>query len=247
MTDTTVPAPSVPEKGLAARFFGVLLAPAETFRAVAAKPTWLVMALIVIVLTGGSQLWFQSTDVGRQAMLDESVRQLDAYGIKVSDQMYEQVRKGIMEPSMARQVGSVSMLVILPVVLWVVVAGLAMLVFGAWMDGRATFTQALAVAVYSSVIWVVGAVIMTPVNYFRESLSSATNLGVFLPFLPEGSFLARLFGMMDVFRMWWVAVLAIGFAGAFKKKTRTVALILFGIYAVFAVAFAAFMAMRSSS
>ena len=43
-----------------------------------------------------------------------------------------------------------------------------------------------------------GTLFLTPLNYFRESLSSATNLGVFLPFLPEGSFLARLVGMVDL-------------------------------------------------
>jgi hypothetical protein len=247
MTDTPITAPPVPVKDPVARFFGVLLSPAETFRAVVARPTWLVVALIVIALMGGSQIWFQSTTVGRRAMLDESVRQLDSYGIKLSDQAYEEVRKGVMDPSTARQVGSLSMMVILPMVLWAVVAGLAMLVFGALMDGKAAFRQVMAVVVHSSVVLAVGTVIMTPVNYFRESLTSATNLGVFLPFLPDGSFLGRLFGMMDVFRIWWVAVLVIGFAVAFKKKTRTVALVLFGIYAVIAVAFAAFMAMRSSS
>lgn len=246
MTDTTVPAALVPDKGPVARFFGVLLAPTETFRAVAAKPTWLVMALIVIVLSGGSQLWFQSTDVGRQATLDETVRKTEAFGIKVNDQMYETLRKGIMEPPPWRVALSAGTMVVAPLVMWAVIAGIFFLVFAS-TGGQATFKQVFAVVVHSSVVSAIGALLMTPVNYFRESLSSATNLGVFLPFLPEGSFVARLAGMVDVFLVWWVMVLAIGLAVCYKKKTRNVAAALFAVYGVIAVAFAAFMAMRSSS
>jgi hypothetical protein len=246
MTDTTAAAAPVPDKDPVARFFGVLLAPTETFRAVVAKPTWLVMALIVIVLSGGSQMWFQSTDVGRQATLDESVRKTEAFGFKVNDQMYEAMRKSIMEPPAWRVALSAAAIVVFSLGIWAIIAGLLFLVFAS-TGGQATFKQVFAVVVHSSVISAVGAVLMTPVNYFRESLSSATNLGVFLPFLPEGSFVARLAGMVDVFLVWWVMVLAIGLAVCYKKKTRNVAAALFAVYGVIAVAVAAFMAMRSSS
>ncbi len=246
MTETTVPAPSAPEKGPGARFFGVLFSPTETFQAVAAKPTWLVIALIVIVLTGGSQLWFQSTEVGRQATLDETIRKTEALGFKVSDQMYEGIRQGIMEPAPWRVALSAVAMVVTPLIMWAAIAGILFLVFAA-TGGQATFKQVFAVVVHSSVVTSVGTLIMTPVNYLRESLSSATNLGVFLPFLPEGSFVARLAGMVDVFLVWWVMVMAIGLAVCYRKKTRGVVTWLFVVYGVIAVAFAAFMAMRSSS
>ena len=89
------------------------------------------------------------------------------------------------------------------------------------------------------------ALVITPLNYARESLTSATNLGVLLPFLPDGSFLGRLVGMMDLFRCGGCSCLAIGFGVAFKKKTGTAPRWSFGIYAVIAIGFAAFMAARS--
>jgi len=78
-------------------------------------------------------------------------------------------------------------------------------------------------------------------------MSSSTNLAVFFPFLPESSFFARLLGMVDVFMVWWVSVLAIGLAVCYRKKTRGVAITLFAIYAVIAIAIAGFQAMRSAS
>lgn len=246
MTETTASPNPLPDKGLAARFFGILVAPKETFQAVVAKPTWLAIALVVIVLTGGAQLWFQSTEVGRQATLDETVRKTEAFGFKVSDQMYEGMRKGIMEPPAWRMGLSAGMMMVLPPIIWAVIAGIFYLVFAA-TGGQSTFKQVYAVVVHSSVVSAIGTLLITPVNYFRESLSSATNLGVFLPFLPEGSFLARLLGMVDVFLVWWVMVLAIGLAVCYRKKTRGVATALFLVYGVIAVGFAAIMAMRSSS
>jgi hypothetical protein len=246
MSETIASPDTLPDKGPAARFFGILFSPKETFQAVVAKPTWLVVALIVIILTGGAQLWFQSTTVGRQATLDESVRKMESYGFKVSDQVYEGMRKGIMEPEPWRIALSVCMIVVVPPIIWAAMTGILYLVFAA-TGGQSTFKQVYAVVVHSSVPTVVGTLLITPVNYFRESLSSATNLGVFLPFLPEGSFLARLFGMVDVFWVWWLMVLAIGLAVCYRKKTRGVAIALFGVYGVIAVAFAAIMAMRSSS
>ncbi|HEY3381638.1 MAG TPA: YIP1 family protein [Vicinamibacterales bacterium] len=243
--DTTVTVSSVPPKGLVTRLVGVITSPRDTFAAVVAHPQWIGMALLVILVTAGSGAWFQSTEVGKQATLDEAIRQVEAFGMTVSGPMEAEMRKGIMDPSLGRQVFSIAMMAIMPPIVWAVIAGLAMLVFGALMGGKGSFKQAFAVVVHSSAIGVIGALVLTPVNYLRESLTSATNLAVLMPFLPEGSFLARLLGMADIFRIWWVAVLAIGIGMAFQKKTRTVAFVLFGIYAVIAIGFAAFMAARS--
>jgi hypothetical protein len=246
MTDTTASAPSVPDKDPVSRFLGVLLSPTETFQVVVARPTWLVVALIVILLSGGSQMWFQTTEVGRQATLDEAVRRTESFGLKLEGDAYEKVRQSIMEPPPWRVALSAVAVVAVPLVLWAALAGLLFLVFSA-VGGQARFKQVFAVVVHSAAVSAVGALVMTPVNYFRESLSSATNLGVFLPFLDEGSFLARLAGMVDLFLVWWVIVLSIGLAVCFKRKTSRVAAGLFAVYALIAIGFAAFMAMRSSS
>ena len=245
MSDSAATAAPVPDKNLVARFLGVIVSPRETFETVAAHPSWLLMAIVVIVLTAIPTLWFQSTEIGRQATLDESVRQMQAFGMNVSDQVYEAMRKGIMEPSPMRTAWSLVAMAAMPFLVWAIMAGLAMGIFGVLMGGSGTFKKAFAAVVHSGVIGVIGVLVITPLNYARESLTSATNLAVLLPFLPDGSFLARLLGMMDLFRLWGLFVLAIGLGMAFKKKTSAVATVVFGIFAVFAIGFAAFMAARS--
>jgi len=245
MSETTV-APAAPkEMGLMARVIGIITSPRETYAAVAAAPRWLTMAILIVLVVGGSQMWFQSTAIGRQATLDESIRRIEAFGVTVSDRMYEETRKAIMDPPAWRVGMTAGMMVVGPPIVWAVLAGLLFLVFGVFTGGRATFKQLYAVVVHSGVISTLGTLFLTPLNYFRESLSSATNLGVFMPFLPESSFLGRLVGMVDLLLVWWVTSLAIGVAVTYKRKTAGVAIVLFGVYAVIAIGYAAFMAARS--
>jgi len=72
-------------------------------------------------------------------------------------------------------------------------------------------------------------------------MTSATNLAVMLPMLPDGSFVAKLAGMIDLFVIWWVIVLAMGLAVLYRRKTQSIAIGFFTVYAVIALAVAAFM------
>ena len=88
----------------------------------------------------------------------------------------------------------------------------------------------LAVVTHAGAISILATLFTLPLNYARESLSGATNLGVFAPFLDEGSLPARFLGMIDLFLVWWVVVLAIGLAVLYKRRTGPVALSLLGAY-----------------
>jgi len=72
-------------------------------------------------------------------------------------------------------------------------------------------------------------------------MASATNLGVLLPMLPEGAFVTRLAGMIDLFVIWWVFILAVGAAVLYRRRTQPIAITLFGVYAVIALVAAAVM------
>ena len=80
-------------KGLVARIFGVLLAPRATYADVAAHPRWLgVLAVILLVMATGSIILF-STDVGKEALLDQQVTTMESLGLKVSDEMYQRMEE----------------------------------------------------------------------------------------------------------------------------------------------------------
>jgi hypothetical protein len=109
------------------------------------------------------------------------------------------------------------------------------------MGGQATFKQLFSVYVHSTVVSCLAQLFTGPLNYFRGAVSSATNLAVLLPMVDEKSYLGRLFGMVDLFLVWWLVVLAIGLGTLYRRKTGPIAFSLFAVYIVIILAVAGVM------
>jgi hypothetical protein len=111
-------------------------------------------------------------------------------------------------------------------------------VFNAFLGHDATFKQAWAVVVHSGFVLVLAPLFVFPLDYIRESMTSPTTLAVFLPFLDENSFLAHMFGAIDLFYIWWLVNLAIGLGVLYKRRTGPIATVLLCVYAALAVVIA---------
>ena len=233
---TSQPAAGGSGLSLFARFWGILTAPRETFADVAARPQWFGMMALVLVVSAVCTGVFFSTEVGQTAWLDQLVEQARKSGQEMPEAQWAAMQK------MASYMGLIyaaSTLLIGPI-MWLIISGLLFVVFNVAMGGTATFRQLFAVFVHSMAVTLVQTLFVTPLNYARESATSATNLAVFLPMLDERSFLAKFLGTIDLFIVWWVVVLAIGLAVLFKRKTGPIAAGLFIVYGVIAVIVAAF-------
>jgi hypothetical protein len=189
-----------------------------------------------VVLTSTVSLWaFLSTEVGRNAMLDQQVRQAESFsGRPVTDAQYERMQSML---SYAPYFAA-AQLVTLPVAA-VILAGIAVGIFNAFLGADGTFRQAFAVVVHSGVIIMLAQLFTLPLDYARESMTSPTSVAVFLPFLEEGSFPARLLGVVDVFQIWWIASLAIGLGALYRKRTGPIAAAMMSLYIVIALVIAA--------
>ena len=162
---------------------------------------------------------------------------MENLGIRMSDAQYQQMRERMQGPTTAYFTAA-GELVFIPL-LSVVAAGLLIAVFNAVMGGNATFKQVLAIVVHSQVLAAFQALFMYPIEYAKQSMSSPTSLMVFMPFLDEGTFLARLMGSIDLFRLWWVVNLAIGMGVLYKRRTSPIATTMLVLYAVIALCIAA--------
>jgi hypothetical protein len=238
MANTTVQTGAVPApKGLVARFIGVITEPRVTFESVAAHPKWLGMLALTTAIILACTVLPMTTEGGKEAMLETQVRQMESFGIQVNDQMYQQMRSRM---GIAPYTTSAGVLIMSPIIT-VAIAGILFGIFNAVMGGNASFKQVYSVVVHAGVISALGQLVTGPLNYFRGTMASATNLGVLLPMLPEGAFLTRLAGMIDLFVVWWVFILAVGVAVLYKRRTQPIAMTLFGVYAVVALVGAAIM------
>jgi hypothetical protein len=238
MANTTVETGAVPApKNLLARFVGIITSPRATYESVVAQPRWLGMLVLTTLIMAVCTTLPMTTEAGKEAALDQQVKQMESFGMKVDDAAYAQMQK---RSAITPYITAVSIIVVSPIMA-VIFAGILFAIFNAAMGGTATFKQVFTVFVHASAISALGQLFTGPFNYFRGAMTSATNLAVLLPMLPDTSFVGKLAGMIDLFVIWWVVVLSMGLAVLYRRKTQSIAIALFSIYAVIALAVAAFM------
>jgi hypothetical protein len=220
------------------RVLGVLRHPRSTMVEVVRHPAFLttwVVVLLTVAVCGGLLL---STDVGRQALVDERVRVTEALGGRVDDAQYARLQAS---PPVSIYLTSGGRVLLTPPLTLIVAAGLLLL---ARLDGaRLGFVTALAIAVHATVVLALQQLIATPIHYVTESLTSPTTLAGVLRVFDEGTWAARLFGTIDVFGLWWMWLLSLGLAAAAGRPARRYFVRLVAIYVGIAVIVAAVFAL----
>jgi len=197
------------------RVIGVLTHPRRTMSEVVARPDFAVAWICVLVVSAACAFILLSTAVGRQALVDERVRVVEALGGRVDDAAYAALQAN---PPWLVYWTSGGRLLLTPVMTLLVAAGLMAL---AALDGvKVRYVTAVAITVYASIALALQQVVATPLHFVRESLTSPTNIGGLLPMLEEGSLPARWLGSIDIFGLWWVWLMALGLAAVTGRPGR---------------------------
>jgi hypothetical protein len=227
--------PAVADQGLVARISGVLLSPRATYAAVAARPRSLAVLAVVLLVSGIAQGLFLSSEIGQQTALDQQIRSIEAFGINVSDQMYDQMEQGIKRAAIT---GPIFSAIFWPIAL-AIEAGILVVIFSLLMGGAATFKHVYAVVTHSSVIVAVQQAFSMALSYLSGKAAGA-NLGIFVPMLDETNIVTLFLGSIDLFFVWATISLAIGLGVLYKRRTGPIASVFLGIYVVIALVVAFF-------
>jgi hypothetical protein len=210
---------------------GVIFSPRATYADIAARPHLAAASLIALVLLGAPAFTFMTTDVGKDALLDQQALMMESLGVDLPEEAWEQMESQVDRFPYYSLAGGTATFTVGATV----VAGLIMAVFTALMGGDATFKQTFAVVVHSGFILVLRGFFSLPLMYARGSMTNVSNLTVFMPFLDESSFVSRFLGVIDLFIVWWLVNLAIGVAVLFKRKTEPIAIGFLTTYVVVAL------------
>lgn len=225
-----------------ARLVGVVIRPAPTMAQVAAHPDWLLPWLAVLALWAVCAVPLLETDVGQQALVDEHVRRVEAFGGTIDEASYQALQE---RPPVSAYFASGGRLLLAPPVTFAVAIGLIVL---ARREGaRVSLTQAMAVSVYASVPLVLGQLAAAPLQYVRESLSSPFNLAAVAPLADEGTWAAGLMGSVELFGLWWTGLLAVGLGALTGGRSRGHLVRLLLVYAGVAAVVSAIVAILGGS
>ncbi len=212
----------------------MLRSPRRTLADAIQQPRSLQLAFMIVLISAACSVGFLMTRVGRLAALDQQVRQLESLGVLVTDRVYSDVRAW----ERYRPLISAATILIGWPLIWAVAAGVVRAI------GKVRLKPDTAPAGVAPTFAQVFTVLVHAVNYLRESIGGATSLGVIVPGLGDGTFAARLFGAIDIFVLWWVALVAIGLSMLYQARPMSIARWLLGAYATGAAALALTQALR---
>ncbi len=223
VSGTPPAAPQEPPIGLGEAFVGIFVAPKETFRRLVARPWWFALAplaLLIVLTTVGSALFVTRVDM-KQFVRDE-IRQ-NRFASQMSEAQIEQaVEQAAARPKWLQPaigvVGLVVVTALLAALFWLV-----FLAFGAEITYGRSF-QVICWAFLPSVLTTVAFLVLLFVkdaNAIDIRNPIATNLASFFSRETLGKPVYALLQAFDVFKIWIVALLGVGFAAAGKTKVST--------------------------
>jgi hypothetical protein len=198
------------EDSALSRIWGVLVAPAKTFASIAARPTWALPFLLLLVLSLFS-IFLLTPRIDMASMVQQGMEQS---GRTVPQ---EQMEKSIEIMSKFKWAFAFFGLVF-QAVGWVVVA----LVFWAALrlaGGELDFKGSFAVTMHSAMPFAVSALLTLPVGLSQTTIDYnsvktgsllMSNLGAFAPQDAHPGLLALL-SAVDVFTLWMLVLLIIGY------------------------------------
>jgi hypothetical protein len=235
------PAPYVdpPAKNTFSRIAGVLFAPAETFRDIARKPDILVPMIILVILG----FVVTAVIIPRMDFASAFREQMAQQGRQMSEADMERMEK--MGSAFGKVMGWISPL--LSILWWLAIAGILLLahrLFG----GEGNYKQALSTTLYSWIPYAIAGLVLAVVAFFRETIDASSmatlvksNPG-FLVDPKENAVAFAALSSLDIFTIWTLILLIIGFSTISKvsrAKSAAIVIPLWLVVVVIKIGFAA--------
>jgi Yip1-like protein len=234
---TVVASPDRPGKpNSLGRIVAVLWKPLSTFESIAARPTWAVALLVIVVVSAiSASIWIPSIDVEEliRRRLESSQQNVDA----------AQLESVIQFTSRLRWLMFLGPIVFFQPVAFAVVALVFYLVFRV-TGSEQRYQQSLAVTVHSFMPLAVAALLAIPLLLSRGSISAdevmsggvlASNLG-FLAGEDASPATVALLQSLDFFSLWSIVLLGIGYSRSTGLPRLSVAISVVAMWALWILA-----------
>ncbi len=211
------------------RIIGVFTNPRETLEDVAARPSfWIpVLALIVVVTLNGVLM----TDINMEYGL-EKMRNMSFIPPEAMAKAEEDMQQALNSPwRFARALWG-------PVIfgaVWVITAAIFMFGGNVVMGGEAKFKTVFSVTAWAGLIWVLEVIVKTPLMLSQRTPEIYMSLATLLGGDDNTTFFYRLLNRFDIFTMWQLFVYTLGVAVIYKFSNGKAATVVVGTWVVYSI------------
>lgn len=240
------PLPDTKSKNVFERIAGVLFAPAETFQDIARKPDVLA-PLLIILLIGYVTTILVMPKIDISSITAQQAEQMRKQNPNVGDEQLAQIER--MTAASVKVFGWLGPLFGLAI--YAIVAGIFLLAFRLF-GGEGTYKQALSTTLYAWVPLVLFGILVSVVVMARGTFDPTTAATLvksnpaFLVDMKEQPILFSLLSNFDVFTIWTLFLLVVGFSTLSKSSRAKAAMIVIGLWAAFVVVKLGFAALGAS-
>ena len=207
-----------------ARLFGVFYEPGKVFADVAERPRWLV-PIIVSILLALSFTYAISSHIG----WDQTIRQTFANNPRVADLPADQREQLVARSAKFASVAGWAGAVLGPPFFTLVIAGILTGIFNGLLGTELKFMQMFAISAYAFLVRGLYSLLLILLIYLKPPEDFNIQVSPFSPAAymnraENPKWLMSLAGSLDLFTLWTIVLLAIGFSVAAKKLSFSKAL-----------------------
>jgi Yip1 domain len=221
-----------PSKSYFERFVGVFYSPGETFDDIVTKPDF-VFPLVLLMLSTISVAEVMLAKIGMERIVRMQIEQSSRASSMSPEQMQQAIEQGARIGGIIAH-GSFIFVVIGMLIIAAIGLGIVNAIFGASVK----FKTAFSVTSYAGLVSLVGAVMAIALilfgdpEHFNSQNPVPANLGFFLNPLETSKPMMALASSLDIFTVWNMILLGIGFSKSTggKAKPTAVCFSFFGLW-----------------
>src|ERR1035437_8202489 len=201
-----------------ARLFGVFYEPGKVFADVAEKPRWGIAPILVSILVGLALVYAISSHIGWET----TIRQPPSNNPRMADLPAEQREKAIATGTKIASIGGWIRAILGAPFSVLIIAGVLTGLFNGLLGTELKFAKMFAITAYALVVRALLAALLILLAYLKPPAEFNIQVSPFSPAaymnrLENPKWLMSLAGSLDLFTIWSVILLAIGFSVAARK------------------------------
>lgn len=240
------PLPDIKPKNVFERIAGALFAPVETFQDIARRPDILAPLLIILVI-GYVTTFMVIPKMDMSSITAQQIEQMRKQNPNMGEEQVAQMER--FTAASGKVMGYVGPL--LGAIWYAILAGILLLAFRLF-GGEGTYKQALSATLYAWIPLVLFGILLTIIVLARGTFDPSTAATLvksnpaFLVDMKEQPILFSLLTNFDIFTMWTIFLLIVGFSALSKTSRAKAATVILGLWVAMIVVKLGFAALTAS-
>ncbi len=188
------------------RLLSVFIAPSALFGDIKERSRWWLPLLILLVVAATASVLPRLT-ISPEVFL-EGMRQNLPQGVEMSEEQLNVLAEQASSP-LAIMGTALTVMIVQTIITFL--AALAFWAIFAIFGGQANFGKSVSVVSYTGLVTALGMIFVSILSVILQRVDIITSLAL-LPFLEPGSFLYRFAAQIDLFAVWRIILMGLGFS-----------------------------------